>query len=86
MRIYKYQLPDIPGVFILQLPKGSIPLSVGVQHDELVLWVMVNEFEDDLEYKFRLLITGEDFDETNLKFIGTIQLNGLVYHLFHEVG
>lgn len=86
MNIFKYELPKTPGRFKLLLPKGSIPLSIGVQYDTLVLWALVDEFEDDLEYSFHLLFIGQYFEETNLKFIGTVQHpNGLVYHLFKEI-
>lgn len=84
--IWKYDLP-VEDDFVLVLPKGSIPLSVGVQGSLVpVMWVAVNgETEEKEQHKFYLRGTGHPFPELMLnRFVGTFQLQevNLVFHLF----
>lgn len=81
--IWKTQI--IPDDYIeLFLPKGAKPLSVQVQNDEPLLWLLCDQDAVYEQRTFRLVATGEIVKDENLEFIGTFQLSGgsLVFHLF----
>lgn len=89
MKIFKYDIP-IQNYFELQLPKYAIVLSFQVQKSFDMyfpkLWVLVNEEEVCVTRKFYLFGTGQDIphDHYHLKYVGTIQHEGFVWHLFEE--
>ncbi len=74
------------------LPKGAQFLSVQVQMREPVAWFLVEENAGrervGEERKFMVVGTGFKFDETNVKHLGTFQLEEgrLVFHLFEVFG
>lgn len=81
MKIYKYPLPHLDSQ-VHHLPMDSKILSVQVQDREIMMWVMVDE---DTVHTYRCLVeifaTGEEFN-THGSFIGTVQLNDCVWHIF----
>ena len=86
--IHKFQVPlvDIPVLF---MPKGSNILSFQVQNNIPVIWALVDD-EAVMENK-RFIMLGTGHPASNVidhlcKYIGTIQLDGLVWHLFHKNG
>lgn len=83
--IWKFALP-IEDEFTLLMPAGSIPLSVGVQAGQPVLWAAVDRVTVARErHRFSLRGTGHPLPGLMLRrFVGTFQLEslGLVYHLF----
>lgn len=86
-RILKYPIPVGEGmndIFHLKLHKNSKILSLQIQKEQIVLWVLSNEEEELKSRKFRIAGTGHYINENIKEFIGTIQLfNGsLVFHLF----
>ncbi len=88
MKIFKYEIP-IQGSFEIKMPSLSKILSFQVQKNRPVLWVMVDEKNDDRTRYFTIVGTGHEFeyhpDVTN--YIGTIQAEGgmLVWHLFEDL-
>ena len=53
------------------------------------IWVLVNPKETEKEKRyFRLIETGQKFDDIDLKYIGTYQVFGgeIILHLFERVG
>lgn len=88
--IWKFNLPSGED-FAIQMPKGSIPLSVGIDPNvrhftQSVVWCAVNSHTEEREmYRFHLRGTGHPFPELLLnRFVGTFQTPGfgLVFHLF----
>lgn len=85
--IYKFQL-EVTDVQDIEMPHGSILLSVQTQNEKPCLWVLVYNTEAEIEViRLRTIETGtpisdEDFDP--LDFIGTYQLErgSYVGHVF----
>jgi hypothetical protein len=87
-KIWKYDLPD-SGVRRIDVPTGSVPLSVGTQDDKVFAWIRVTESSDPEVCEFRVMTTGScypsrEYPET---FLGTVQMkedNGdpYVVHVF----
>jgi hypothetical protein len=70
--------------FLLTMPAGSVPLSVGVQRGEVFLWAAVNAHtEATEEHQFFLCGTGHPLGSAGFhRFVGTFQYGPLVFHLF----
>lgn len=82
--IWKFAIPAEDD-FRLQLPGGSLPLSVGIQAEEPVLWAAVWKAAPLVSHRFHLRGTGHPLGEAAFaRFVGTFQLaaSGLVFHLF----
>jgi hypothetical protein len=84
--IWKYRVPG-QSHFTLALPKGAQVLSAALQHNDPHIWALVDAEAPPEARKFCCLGTGWKIDETNLKFIGTVLLEGgtFVFHLFEDV-
>lgn len=85
--IYKYLLP-IQDEVILKMPKGAKPLTVQVQGENVYIWAIVDSSVKEVEdYYFDIFGTGFLYDCPSGKHIyfGTIQLSGLVFHVFRRV-
>jgi hypothetical protein len=74
--------------FTLLLPAGWTFRHVGIQRLSArpIMWVEVDPFAPMAEYRFRMLLTGEEYDPQHLRFLGTVLMyNGdFVAHL-HQV-
>jgi hypothetical protein len=95
MEILKFEIPLV-GNFTLELPPNSTVLSVQIQRNVPVIWVMGNYEQPWTTRKFTLRVTGMKYDsnftmspnprfENGLeRYIGTFQLNdgNFVGHLF----
>jgi hypothetical protein len=83
--MWKFEIPREDD-FELEMPDGSIPLSVGVQHEKAVIWAAVNsETEKKEKHLFHLRGTGHPLPNLNIvQFVGTFQLRGgdQIFHLF----
>jgi len=81
--IWKYPLPLMEEPSI-EMPEGSIPLSVGMTHDGPAVWAAVPSWNAENEqHRFKLKGTGHPFpDLLAHRFIGTFMVFGLIYHLF----
>lgn len=79
-KIYKY--PVKTGV---DMPKGAEILSVGIQNDDLYLWVMADPSAETEARNFTYIGTGEIILQLSIKkFIGTVFENNAeyVWHVF----
>lgn len=79
--IFKYPLPDSQ-VFSMDLPLGAKIIALKVQGDRPVLWAMVHPEEEKETRGFLIVGTGEIFDSTMKKYIGTWIDHPFVWHLF----
>lgn len=83
MTVYKYAILAFD-VFGLELPIGAKILTVQTQNDLPHIWALVDPSAEKEIRTFRLAGTGHTIKETNLDYIGTVQIRGgeLVFHLF----
>jgi len=81
MRIWKYNLSK--RVYqLVKMPKNSQVLTAQLQHDQIVLWALVNPDEPRMERCFYAAYTGEKLEGEVTAYYGTIQdSDGLVYHI-----
>jgi hypothetical protein len=87
-RIYKYSVP-LESSFTLKLPEKARILCFQPQNGELKVWALVDaDFANPPEEirKFLIIGTGAPIHVrlARLNYIGTAQLDGLVWHLFEE--
>jgi hypothetical protein len=81
-QIWKYSLDNI-----IEMPKGAEILTVDIQNGQMFnaqMWVKVNT-ENEMEKRmFEVIGTGQNFDDTNKKYIGTYQDGPFVWHVFEK--
>ncbi len=84
-KVFKYELKWRDKVRV-DMPRGSQPISVGVQDEALMLWALVDPDEDtNASFSFRVAGTGHPIEEENLDFIGTVHFHDLVFHVFEDL-
>lgn len=84
-KIWKYELGV--GVTELEIPMDARRLGVGNQQNRPVLWMLVNQ-ENELEKrKFRICMTGAEYDFEELGYIGTVLVDDGAYvlHVFEDI-
>ena len=78
--IWKYVLRPHGSI---QMPKGAVVLTAQEQYGEVVIWAWVNPEETEMvERKFLTPGTGHQIEEGALQYISTVQIDGLVFHVF----
>lgn len=81
--IFKYIL-RISDQVLFYLPEGAKILSVQGQGEELVLWAIVDPSKSVEPRMFSVYGTGNPFQSDHARYIGTAQVNELVWHVFEE--
>jgi hypothetical protein len=72
-----------PLEFYLMLPREAVILPPQVQCNSISLWFLLhNKFAPLSKRRFVWIETGEDFESKGKSYIGTVQLDGWVGHLF----
>ena len=70
----------------IEMPKDYSVMSVGVQDDDIVIWVLVDPLYKDTEIcRVKTYGTGwpMNADSDRYRFVGTSQIkSGLVFHIF----
>jgi hypothetical protein len=88
MKILKYQIPEkffINEPFQIIMPADSVVLSFQVQENNPFIWALVDEGLLPQRRNFYLFGTGHEIKNHEIKkYIGTIQIERLVWHLFEE--
>jgi len=81
--IHKYLINPF---YVVLMKRGARPLSVAFQKNNLCVWALVDENEDDVEHKFFTYSTGEDIPLPQLEatFMGTAFLDDMVFHVFYK--
>jgi hypothetical protein len=85
-KVFKYEVP-IHGKdeFEIEMPSPSRILSFQVQNGKPFIWAFVDEDMPLRKIKFCIYGTGMDINHgDHVNHIGTIQLEGLVWHLFFD--
>lgn len=81
--IYKYPISITQSFSYLQIPKNAIPLSVHEQNNQICLWAQVDPSQSIVNVPIHIVPTGETIpDYQDTKFIGTVHINHLVFHIF----
>lgn len=69
----------------ISLPKGSVVIDADFQSQHLVIWFMCDEKTTDYENReFFTYMTGQVFQQKNIKHIKTLTSGFLVFHLFEK--
>lgn len=80
MTIWKYELTTITK---LTMPIGSKVLSLQVKNNIPCIWALIPDEAAMTEKRiFEFFSTGHDFNDKLGNYIGTVQLEQLVFHLF----
>jgi hypothetical protein len=81
-QIWKYSLENI-----IEMPKGAEILTIDIQNGQMFnaqMWVKVDT-ENEMEKRmFEVIGTGQNFDDTNKKYVGTYQEGPFVWHVFEK--
>jgi hypothetical protein len=82
--VWKYILPNKRAYACLQIPKGAQILRVDSQHNEPVMWVLVDPSAPKEACDFEVVLTGSAFSPGGYSYVGTAQLDGgsFVVHVF----
>lgn len=82
--IYKYEISKY-GCRDIRMPKGAKILSTHLQHNEPVIWALVDTSEPTVSRSINVHTTGSDVGEDDTsRFIGTLLLDDgkYVVHIF----
>ena len=82
-QIWKYPLNSM--VSDIQMPMEAKVLTVQIQNDQPHMWAQVNPQNEMETRHFTVVGTGHDFDDKDMKYIGTFQDIPMVWHLFEKV-
>jgi hypothetical protein len=79
--IFKFPLQLRANQTVEMQPDAEI-LSVQKQNETITIWAVVDPEVEMIQRRFRIAATGEEFTDEGLEYIGTVQLSGLVWHIF----
>ena len=90
MVIWKFDVPapDEEGRSFVRMPVYSVPVSVGLQDDQMVVWALVDpNRKSTIPVCLLVVNTGRAFAEVSAKwaerFLGTVTSSaGIVWHVF----
>ena len=82
MIIYKYEIAL--GQDTIKVPRGAKYLDCQMQGGTAVLWFEVDYDLRNTEEELgcAILFTGQEYEITGLEYRKTLQVNGLVYHVY----
>ena len=87
-KVFKYPI-DITDLQYVMIPKDAEILTVQTQgeKEELYIWALVDPKLENQKRMIRIIGTGHEIYETNIKFIDTFQIfHGKgVFHVFEVV-
>lgn len=86
--IWKFPL-EVIGSQLIEVPAGSVILSVGNQRGTVCMWVVVDPSVEERESRcIEIHGTGHSFNNSSVpdgksrKFLGTVIVDPFVWHLF----
>lgn len=82
-QVFKYTL-NMTDITHVAMPQGGQVLSAQVQHGNVQVWALVDPSKPEEARTFRIAGTGHPIEHANIRFIGTVQMQGgsLVFHVF----
>jgi hypothetical protein len=84
MIIYKYEIPLQDKSIVIPLPRHAKPLTVQLQGGTARMWVLLDKNAPVIPRYFRVVGTGHNEIADDMKYIGTWQHLGYVWHLWEE--
>lgn len=84
MKILKWKIELGPTKQTLMLPAGATSLDLQMIGNDCCLWALCKEDAPLRPVQFRSYWTGEALHDHPGKYIGTVQNDGLVWHIFQE--
>ena len=81
--IHKFKI-EITDEQVIEIDAFAQILSFQVQNNEAFIWALVDTNSSKVPYRFAIIGTGNPFiyDLSRSKFIGTLQFEDFVWHLF----
>ena len=83
MTIWKYPLQITDRQFVM-LPEGARILTVQMQGKQLCLWAMMNPDALPKRREIQIIGTGHDVSDADGRYIATVQMQALVWHIFER--
>jgi hypothetical protein len=81
--IFKYKL-ETTGIQTISMPIGAGIVHTALQGENICIWAIVND-GNDLEMRiFHIFGTGHPITGGDLKYISTVHVGALVFHIFEE--
>lgn len=81
--IYKYSLMLMDSQ-TLELSVGYEILTVQLQNQDICVWAIVEPKNVEQTVQFQIIGTGDKIVDEELKYIGTVQRHGFVWHIFYK--
>ncbi len=81
MSIWKFPLP-IADEIEVDMPGFSLNLAVQLQGNDIFLWAIVDPDTPKIPKRFCIVGTGHPFNPSNKLYVGTVQKDGFVWHIF----
>lgn len=86
-KIHKYEInPQLGGTFSLELPSSVELIHVAVDNKTGIpcMWFEFDKADEkNLEtVNFKLIATGEEFDDANLEYMASYQYGPFVWHIY----
>lgn len=81
--IWKYTIDGIMNE--IKMPMDAQVLTVQIQNGQPQIWALVNPQNETEIRTFTIVGTGNPFDSTNTKYVGTFQDVLFVWHLFEII-
>ena len=68
----------------VDMPKGSLVLSAGVQDGSIMVWALVQDDAEQIRRRFAVYGTGHPMlpKDAALLFVGTVFMGSYVWHVF----
>ena len=84
-KVWKYTLKD--HVNTLSIPEYFEILEVHEQANELCIWVLVDDINEEVKQTFHVIGTGKEFPMIRMEYVGTahVHFGTLVLHVFMEI-
>lgn len=81
--IHKFNV-EIKDTFTLDLPVAHKILSLQVQNDVPVMWVLLDSEAPTCPVVFEVYGTGHEISSDATEYIGSVQVSIMVWHIFKE--
>ena len=69
----------------IEMPGLSHVLCFQKQDGEICIWAEVNDELPKVTRTFKIVMTGEELPDEDLRYIGTVQDGAFVWHLFEII-
>ena len=80
--IWKYKLNDED----IYVPRNSKVLCVKLQYGVPCVWILIDAYDESLNLlQFRVVETEEEFDNTDIEYVGTYEEGPSIWHVFEVI-